>query len=90
MKLTRHTGRSGKNPEDAHASGDEAGRQGADQGKARESIKDKIAKAKVSADRKNRERWEREGRIALAKNRIWSYEASDFYEKRTPFCFVWR
>ena len=35
--------------------------------KARESIKDKIAKAKVSADRKNRERWEREGRIDPAK-----------------------
>ena len=35
--------------------------------KARESIKDKIAKAKVSADQKNRERWEREGRIAPAK-----------------------
>ena len=31
--------------------------------KARESIKDRMARAKVRADRDNRERWEREGRI---------------------------
>ena len=37
--------------------------------KARESIKDKIARAKVRADRDNRERWEREGRIAPAKKK---------------------
>lgn len=57
--------------------------------KARESIKDKIARAKVRADRDNRERWEREGRIAPAKRRIWSYEVSDFM-KTDAFCFVWR
>ena len=35
--------------------------------KAKESIMDKLAKAKQSADRDNRERWEREGRIAPTK-----------------------
>ena len=35
--------------------------------KAKESIMDKLAKGKISADRKNRERWEREGRIAPEK-----------------------
>lgn len=35
--------------------------------KARESIKDKLARAKKGADRKNRERWEREGRIKPTK-----------------------
>ena len=35
--------------------------------KARESIKEKLAKGKLDADRKNRERWEREGRIAPTK-----------------------
>ncbi|WP_439749807.1 hypothetical protein [Lactonifactor longoviformis] len=35
--------------------------------KARESIKDKMARAKRAADQKNRERWEREGRIAPTK-----------------------
>ena len=35
--------------------------------KAKESIMDKLAKAKQSADRDNRERWEREGRIAPKK-----------------------
>ena len=35
--------------------------------KAKESIMDKLAKGKISADRKNRERWEREGRIAPTK-----------------------
>ena len=34
--------------------------------KARESIKDKLARGKADADRKNRERWEREGRISPA------------------------
>ena len=35
--------------------------------KAKESIIDILAKAKINADRDNRERWEREGRIAPAK-----------------------
>ena len=35
--------------------------------KAKESIMDKLAKAKINADRDNRERWEREGRIAPTK-----------------------
>ena len=35
--------------------------------KARESILEKLAKGKVDADRDNRERWEREGRIAPKK-----------------------
>ena len=35
--------------------------------KARETIKDRLARAKADADRKNRERWEREGRTAPAK-----------------------
>lgn len=58
--------------------------------KARESIKEKLAKGKLDADRKNRERWEREGRIAPTKNRIWSCKASDFLRKPGAFCFVWR
>lgn len=37
--------------------------------KARESIREKLAKGKLDADRKNRERWEREGRIAPAKKK---------------------
>ncbi len=32
--------------------------------KARKSIKEKLAQGKLDADRENRERWEREGRIA--------------------------
>ena len=35
--------------------------------KARESILEKLSKGKVDADRDNRERWEREGRIAPTK-----------------------
>ena len=35
--------------------------------KAKESIMDILAKAKINADRDNRERWEREGRIAPTK-----------------------
>ena len=35
--------------------------------KAKESIMDMLAKAKIDADRDNRERWEREGRIAPKK-----------------------
>ena len=35
--------------------------------KARETMKGRLARAKADADRKNRERWEREGRIAPAK-----------------------
>lgn len=35
--------------------------------KAKESIMDMLAKAKINADRDNRERWEREGRIAPIK-----------------------
>ena len=35
--------------------------------KAKESIMDMLAKAKIDADRDNRERWEREGRIAPTK-----------------------
>ena len=35
--------------------------------KAKESIMDMLAKAKINADRDNRERWEREGRIAPKK-----------------------
>ena len=35
--------------------------------KAKESIMDMLAKAKINADRDNRERWEREGRIAPTK-----------------------
>ena len=35
--------------------------------KAKESIMDKLAKAKINADRDNRERWEWEGRIAPTK-----------------------
>lgn len=54
--------------------------------KARESIKEKLAKGKLDADRKNRERWEREGRIAPTKNRIWSCKASDFLRKPGAFC----
>ena len=37
--------------------------------KARESIREKLAKGKANADRKNRERWEREGRIAPTKKK---------------------
>ena len=37
--------------------------------KARESILAKLAKGKADADRKNRERWEREGRIAPTKKK---------------------
>lgn len=37
--------------------------------KARESIKDVLARAKANADRDNRERWEREGRISPAKKK---------------------
>ena len=37
--------------------------------KAKESIKDMIARAKADADRDNRERWEREGRIAPTKKK---------------------
>ena len=37
--------------------------------KARESIREKLAKGKLDADRKNRERWEREGRIAPTKKK---------------------
>ena len=36
---------------------------------ARESIREKLAKGKLDADRKNRERWEREGRIAPTKKK---------------------
>jgi len=35
--------------------------------KAKESIMDMLAKTKINADRDNRERWEREGRIAPTK-----------------------
>ena len=35
--------------------------------KAKESIMDKLAKAKINTARENRERWEREGRIASTK-----------------------
>ncbi len=35
--------------------------------KARKSIKEKLAQGKLDADRENRERWEREGRIAPTK-----------------------
>ena len=35
--------------------------------KAKESIMDKLAKAKINTARENRERWEREGRIAPTK-----------------------
>lgn len=37
--------------------------------KAKESILDMLAKAKINADRDNRERWEREGRIASTKKK---------------------
>src|SRR5699024_2450386 len=37
--------------------------------KARGSIREKLAKGKANADRKNRERWEREGRIAPTKKK---------------------
>jgi len=37
--------------------------------KARETIKDRLARARVDADRDNRERWEREGRIAPTKKK---------------------
>lgn len=37
--------------------------------KARESIREKLAKGKLDADRKNWERWEREGRIAPTKRK---------------------
>ena len=36
---------------------------------ARETMKDRLARAKANADRKNRERWEREGRIAPTKKK---------------------
>ena len=35
-----------------------------EQSKGRISIKEKLAQGKLDADRENRERWEREGRIA--------------------------
>lgn len=35
--------------------------------KARKSIKEKLAQGKLDADRENRERWEREGRIASTR-----------------------
>lgn len=44
-----------------------------------------MARAKADADRDNRERWEREGRIAPKSNTIWSYEVPDFLRKRVPF-----
>ena len=44
--------------------GGQTGWQRADQNKARKSIKEKLAQGKLDADRENRERWEREGRIA--------------------------
>ena len=37
--------------------------------KARESIRERLAKGKLDADRKNRERWEREGRITPTKKK---------------------
>ena len=37
--------------------------------KAKESIMDMLAKTKINADRDNRERWEREGRIAPTKKK---------------------
>lgn len=58
--------------------------------KARESIRDKLAKGKLDADRDNRERWEREGGSLRLRNTIWSYEASDFLRKPGVFFSVWR
>lgn len=58
--------------------------------KARKSIKEKLAQGKLDADRENRERWEREGRLLQQENRIWNCEASDFLWKPDAFCIVWR
>ena len=59
--------------------------------KARESIRDKLAKGKLDADRDNRERSGsvRGGSLRL-RNTIWSYEASDFLRKPGVFFSVWR
>ena len=53
--------------------------------KAKESIMDMLAKAKINADRDNRERWERRGGSPRKRNTIWSYEASDFLWKPGAF-----
>ena len=60
--------------------------------KARESIRDKLAKGKLDADRDNRERWEREGRIAPTKKHDMesvSYTHLDVYKRQDDtFNFV--
>ena len=53
--------------------------------KAKESIMDMLAKTKINADRDNRERWEREGRIAPTKEQDMSCKASDFLRKPGAF-----
>ena len=52
----------------AEARGKQAGKEQIKK-KARESIKEKLAKGKLDADWKNRERWEREGRIDPTKKK---------------------
>ena len=56
---TCHAECPGKNPENAYAPGGHIGRYEQIKEKARESIRDKLAKDKLDADRDNRERWER-------------------------------
>ena len=54
--------------------------------KAKESIMDMLAKAKINADRDNRERWEREGRIApTKKTRYGVMRHLIFCGNRVPF-----
>ena len=52
--------------------------------KAKESIMDMLAKAKINADRDNRSVGDGRGGLPLQRNRIWSCKASDFLRK--PGC----
>ena len=59
--------------------------------KAKESIMDMLAKAKINADRDNRERWEREGRIAPYKETGYGVVRHlIFLRKPGAFFSVWR
>ena len=53
--------------------------------KAKESIMDMLAKAKINADRDNRSVGKGRGGLPLQRNRIWSYEASGFSGFRCLF-----
>ena len=66
-KSKRHAARSGENPADADAAGSQASREGAGQEESQRIHYGYSGKGKINADRDNRERWEREGRIAPTK-----------------------